>query len=310
MSMSPVTARPRWGTFSVISHQDARALTVDVLLYDRLIFPTPTRDSIRNWPVEWNAEWQEHRLEQLRGLVHWWGWDGQVRDEWRRRWQDIKEIADVVENPEYNLTMQVLAEAAQQEVENSPSAPVIMAAYQSKETAFRDYEVTPDTAADRQVGDDAQEDLQRRVAALFETRLLIPDDDDAEECLSRAIQLARDPSYQQARRSLYAWQDDIMAKGWSPDQAIALFEERLDRHNELVQQHARQVVARRIWRIASFVGASTVGLLTDNPLLSLGANGAVEVVNARFPSLTGSSHDPNTRPEATLTRAISAVCHD
>ncbi len=33
--------RPRWATFSVKSHIDLDALTLDVRLYDALVFPTP-----------------------------------------------------------------------------------------------------------------------------------------------------------------------------------------------------------------------------------------------------------------------------
>jgi hypothetical protein len=309
------TTRPRWGAFSVVSHQDARALTADVLLYDRLLFPTPTRDSIRDWRDEWDAERQEHRLTQLGGLVHRKRWDGELRAEWSRRWQELCEVAEMAEmaemaeHPAYNLTMAVLADSAQRELEASPVAPVVVAAYQSRDVAFGDYAVRAvpgTTGADP--GD--REQLQRRLAALFQTELEMPDDDDPEVALQRAIDLAHDPAYHQARRSLYAWQDEVLSRDWSPVQAVAAFQEHIRAHDALVRSQRKRTVRRRIWRIASFLAPPAAGMATGQPLVGLGASATVKLVEARFPTLYAPSHDPDIDPAATLAHAISAVCHD
>jgi hypothetical protein len=303
------TTRPRWGAFSVVSHQDARALTADVLLYDRLLFPTPTRDSIRDWRDEWDAELQEHRLAQLGGLVHRKRWDGELRSEWSRRWQELREVADMAEHPEYNLTMAVLADSAQRELEASPLAPVVVAAYQSRDVAFADFAVRelPDTTGARA---EDREQLQRRLAALFQAELEMPDDDDPEVALQRAIDLAHDPAYKQARRSLYAWQDEALSRGWTPRQSVAAFEEHVRAHDALVRTQRKRTVRRRIWRIASFLAAPAAGMATGQPLVGLGTSATVKLVEARFPTLHTPGRDLDMDPAATLAHAISAVCHD
>jgi hypothetical protein len=39
----------RWGALSVKDHLDARALTAEVLLYDRLIVPEPAQGDLKYW---------------------------------------------------------------------------------------------------------------------------------------------------------------------------------------------------------------------------------------------------------------------
>jgi uncharacterized membrane protein len=39
----------RWGAFSVVDHKDARKLAADVLLYDRLVLPTPMDWDRERW---------------------------------------------------------------------------------------------------------------------------------------------------------------------------------------------------------------------------------------------------------------------
>ena len=49
----------RWGAFSVIDHKDDRKLATEVLIYDRLLIPTPMHWDLERWEKE---EWDPKGL--------------------------------------------------------------------------------------------------------------------------------------------------------------------------------------------------------------------------------------------------------
>lgn len=57
----------RWGTLSVKDHLNAYALVVDLLLYDRLVFPVISGEGERTrWRGEnWDPDLQESLIEEL-----------------------------------------------------------------------------------------------------------------------------------------------------------------------------------------------------------------------------------------------------
>jgi len=55
--------KQRWAALSVIDHIDTAKLIPDILMYDRLVVPTPSPKA--NWPAEWNSKLQEERLKML-----------------------------------------------------------------------------------------------------------------------------------------------------------------------------------------------------------------------------------------------------
>lgn len=64
-------ARPRWATFSVKSHLDLDALTLDVLLYEALVSPTPyDKEEVKRWDKEgWDPTKLALRITQLGDLA-------------------------------------------------------------------------------------------------------------------------------------------------------------------------------------------------------------------------------------------------
>jgi hypothetical protein len=72
-------ARQRWDSFSVRDHLNKRALTSDLLLYDRLIFPVAPKGDVKAlayWRQRrWDPDFLDSRLEQLKGLVRTYPWD-------------------------------------------------------------------------------------------------------------------------------------------------------------------------------------------------------------------------------------------
>ena len=78
--------RPRWGTYSTRGHLDKRALTVDLLLFDKLIFPTPRADAVEDWERRgWQPGLQAELLETLGDeLAYRATWEGDLQDRFKR----------------------------------------------------------------------------------------------------------------------------------------------------------------------------------------------------------------------------------
>jgi hypothetical protein len=56
--------RERWGTFSVIDHRNVSALATDILLYDRLVNPTPPK----NMEVKKNLIQMNYKDGMIKGM--------------------------------------------------------------------------------------------------------------------------------------------------------------------------------------------------------------------------------------------------
>lgn len=60
----------RWGTFSVIDHQNASALSVEVLLYNRLVLPYPIESDRERWVENgWDPDGLDQRIALLGQIV-------------------------------------------------------------------------------------------------------------------------------------------------------------------------------------------------------------------------------------------------
>ena len=60
----------RWGAYSVVDHKDARKLAADVLLYDRLVLPTPPDQDRERWVKnKWDPENRFHMNQNIKPSV-------------------------------------------------------------------------------------------------------------------------------------------------------------------------------------------------------------------------------------------------
>ena len=76
----------RWGVGSTILHLDAEALALGVLLFDRLVLPTPSDlAEADRWDAHgWDTKAQARRIVQLGELVHFAPWEASLRADWRK----------------------------------------------------------------------------------------------------------------------------------------------------------------------------------------------------------------------------------
>jgi len=66
-----------WATYSVIDHLQPRYLALDVMLFDRLVFPVPQRPRIDGNPTEiGDVVWGNDSA----ALEHWKNWDPEAQE--------------------------------------------------------------------------------------------------------------------------------------------------------------------------------------------------------------------------------------
>ncbi len=297
--------RPRWGTFSVIDHQNPAALIPEILLYDRLVFPTPTDAADRaRWAGQgWNPDLLDTRLKELEGLMHRTPWTPELQEQWSTRWERLKRLGQDTETVAMGLTPMVLAMSA---FADQLPPPIMVAAYQDPVLAKSDLALSDH--AEPQT--DPRHTLDRQVRALFERRLDMPIVMHPHQTYQKAIALAHDSKYQQARRSLFAWEDQVIAAGWPTESAVKKLEQLVDAHDDLIRGAFAQTVKRSVYRVVELTAGTAVSHATANPWLGLAAGGAVKLVGARLPGFTAAPANPMAQPEAALHTAISVMFHE
>ena len=104
----------RWGVASTRLHLDMEALARGVLLFDRIVLPTPSdvAEADRWDQLGWDTQAQALRMVQLGELVHFAPWDEQLRADWRARWEHVKEIGVATRELAYAVTPEVIATTA------------------------------------------------------------------------------------------------------------------------------------------------------------------------------------------------------
>ena len=75
----------RWGAFSVIDHKNDRQLATEVLIYDRLLIPTPMQWDLKRWQDEgWDPEGLVNKIKILGDIAIPANWDQDRQKDWVR----------------------------------------------------------------------------------------------------------------------------------------------------------------------------------------------------------------------------------
>ena len=238
--------RPRWGTFSVVDHRDLVSLTPEVLLYDKLVFPAPADDDWDRWEEQgWKPELQKRRLDQLGDLIHRVTWTKDWREKWSDTYRQLKAMGHDVKGLALKATPLVLAMSAW---EDSVPPPIAIAAFRQPDTAKKVLGL-----CQRGAPQEGREELHRQVCALFERLLEMPVLDNPEEAFGKAIELAHDAEFQQARRSLFEWEDERVADGWPPSAAMKELAKLIKDYNGLTKRKFIKTTARSAFYLVELV---------------------------------------------------------
>lgn len=206
-------AMARYATFSVADHLDVRTLVPDVLLFDKLAFPfPPDADSWAHWRKK---QWQPERLESclvtLDDLAIAYDWGIAQHREFRNK---LSQSADV-QNQSVSVRELTRAVPYDERWDMAKSITRGLIADRLHGTRGVDFWVMPTFASkgaylhdDRATIAPAQKGARRdRLALLAAQEITLPDDADPAVALRLAAELARDPTFQKSRRTLFNWQE-------------------------------------------------------------------------------------------------------
>jgi hypothetical protein len=182
-----------------------------------LVMPKPLPYDRGRWEKNnWNPDGLEQRFTQLGDLAIPAVWDQERQKEWKARFEQLRVDARN-ESAGLKLTPSVLADYAREYRIPGVEAFEVIAAYQS-ENDFAELD------AERNRSSAASE-----LDFLIAQRLAIPEADDAEESLKRALGILESDRFLARRRALHDWQRTRLSQGVSPataaDELVALVKE-------------------------------------------------------------------------------------
>jgi hypothetical protein len=233
----------RWGFYSVIDHNNKRKVAADVLLYDKIVVPTPKKDKLGNWdPTDWArwGKWNPQALvdlinqveDQSKGHVLQAEWDDDRQKDWRKIYEELKLKIDTT-NAEreaefkqlgYWVTRDVLMKGLMKDTLPFHSEGVVepYAAYQSEDDFFEIHSKKPIAAGISELN------------CLIAHRLAVPDDQDEDQALQRALKLTTNDTFVKRRQKFYEWQHDLVSLGHAPKDILEELETLVKEYNEVV----------------------------------------------------------------------------
>lgn len=214
----------RWGAFSVVDHKDARKLAADVLLYDRLVLPTPPAWDRERWFNEkWDPEGLERRIAQLGDAAIPATWDLGRQKQWEEKFHALKEDARDM-NAALHMTRRVLAEHGRDYRPPGVGAVEVIAAYQS-EVDFNELDPRASLASGKS-----------ELNFLIARRLAIPENENPEHALERSLELRGDSTFIERRRRFHEWEREILSNGVLPADAAEELVQLVSEYNDAVQK--------------------------------------------------------------------------
>lgn len=265
--MLPDLVTQRWGVGSTRLHLDMEALALGVLLFDRVVLPTPSdiAEADRWDQLGWDTQAQALRIVQLGELVHFAPWDEQLRADWRERWEHLKKIGVATRELAYTVTPQVIAMTAWGDVRASvgedhlPKVRPIPVIWTSAVSSI----VLRVTGDETQRAREPDKQSQSKPAAVapyeqwsalrFRRVLEQPVRDAPEETLDAALHLANSAEFQDARRALYTAEALAASGQLPPEEFGAAIEAAVTRYNQVVAAYAGATRRRVIHHVLPFV---------------------------------------------------------
>jgi hypothetical protein len=263
-------AREVWGTFSVQDHLRPHAFVAEVLLYDRLVIPTPPDEAERVRWIEngWEPDRLERVLEQLGELARPLPWNA-----WRQeQWADLRRATLGVDSESrLRATRMVLTEGLPAYVTGVEA----VGNFPSIESMQAELELAPSTAVGPLHPMPGQ-----TVCAVLGRELIVPASTERSDIdlLSSAVELAQDPDFIKKRRQFHRWQREFLTDGVTDAEsvvkAVQEMEELLEEQKTLVRKRRYQVGLLFAFTVASvavpMLGAPITAAAAGGAFLSVG----------------------------------------
>lgn len=308
---------PRWAIGSVRLHLDIDDLILAVLLFDGIVMPTPANDAqFAEWKERgWEPDEQEFRRINLGDLVYEVEWDEALRDDYGKRWEQLKKLGAESEALAYGLTPEVIAlkawEAVYQQAQaegRAPERPVPVAWYPAGADGIRETGLSPNPPVVKE-----QTQINREVALLFRREIEVPSARDPDEALTAAVRLAAEQDFVDARRALFEWELKIAGQDIPLTDAVTGLRDAAERYDQQVRDSIKPMTTiRRGVRVVVPAAASAAGHGTGVPGAGFVTGWTARKVFARLVPLP-EPRNPAADPGAALSmtrRRMSAVLAD
>lgn len=272
----------RWGVGSTRLHLDVEQLALGVLLFDRLVLPTPSdvAEAARWDQLGWDTEAHAKRIAQLGELVHFAPWDAKLRDDWRSRWELLKGIGQESRDLAYSMTPTVIAQSAWQDVMksaddgNGPGArPIPVVWSPNSRGIVRTGQQQPRTAPTAP--------YHEVIAIKFRRILEHPARADPEGTFDAALALTKKPEFQAARLALYQAEAFAAAGQLTPEDFSTHLDTAVAHYNETVAAHAGATRRRAIHHVLPFVAGQAMQL-TNLPGAAAAGRWSVKKIISRL----------------------------
>jgi hypothetical protein len=264
----------RWGVGSTQLHLDMEALALGVLLFDRIVLPTPSdvAEADRWDELGWDTQAQALRIVQLGELVHFAPWDEQLRADWRGRWEHVKKIGKGTRDLAYMLTPEVIAMTAWNDVMASAGedhlprvrpVPVIWTSAVSsivRRVAGNGTQRMRESDERSQVKSVAASPYEQVSALRFRRLLEYPVRDAPEKALDTALGLANSAEFQDARRALYTAEALAAAGQMPPEEFGAKIDAAVTRYNQVVAAYGGATRRRVVHHVLPFAAGKALPL--------------------------------------------------
>lgn len=265
----------RWGAFSVIDYKDAKKLAAEVLLYDRLVIPMPMDWDIprwikNKWINEEEAKQLTDRLKQLGDIAIPAAWDQDAQNQWKQKFDALSEdVRDI--NSALEMTRRVLVDQARKYRPEGVSTIEAFSAYQS-EADFQK----------RELGGHPPQPMAE-FDFLVAERIAIPNEEDPEESLKRALGILDKKDFRERRSRFHDWQHNILARGILPQDAARDLPRLVGEYNDIVRGTGRSYRVETAMLVGS-LGAVALGAMASLApalfiSLGIGVLGGAKVVS-------------------------------
>jgi len=283
-------SRELWATYSVKDHLRPRELAVDVMLFDRLVFPVPEEgrfpensDPTERGPVEWErnaAEWtrweknrwdpdaQSRLLELLKPVIRKVGWssEGKMDDDYQA--EAAKLAAMGVPDYAFTATKTLLTRDLPAYVD---SVPAIGPVYRTFDEFVRE-------RGDPKTGISGP--LPGQILAnVLASEFFVPDISEQklsdEELLRETVKFVVGNAEFRTRRTAFIdWQQEFLRNGATDRESIARavskMHDLLNETNKAAKQLTIRKVTRCVFRLAPAVLGMTAAVVGGEPMFAAG----------------------------------------
>ena len=327
--------RPRWGTLSVKSHLNLDALAMDLLLYDALIFPTPSDEAEADrWDREgWDTAVLARRVVQLGDLAYTAPWDDRLRSIWRGLFEERAR-----EHPDqpalgFDLTAAVMADEFflnlvapdDDRVDKLIQSPELLPAFAERDARKYAGGAMAELIAAHHDVDEAQ-----RVYGIMTEidpqsiqppdqgfaigmQLVGPADVQDEEALFRVLKLVEDRDFQLARQRLWGWEEECLVRGYTPHEAAFALDRMVVNYNAEAERQLSRTRLRNVFYVVPLALGVGLDVATSGwvgKLLGVVTNVSTDLVKAKFPRLSEKGEPLSHHPGSAVAGALSVLAHD